>query len=147
MVAARAGTFYGQAMKAGDIYTIAGTGNFGYSGDGGPATSAELGRPAGLAFDRSGQPADRRFPGLRGPGGRGPGGTFYGQAMKAGDIYTIAGTGTTGYSGDGGPGTSAELSGPDGVTTDQAGNAVVADTGNSRIRVVAATPAPSTDRR
>lgn len=54
VVAARAGRFYGQAMKAGHLYSIAGTGNFGYSGDGGPATSAKLGRPTGLAFDPSG---------------------------------------------------------------------------------------------
>ena len=138
VVAARAGTFYGQAMKAGYIYSIAGSGNFGYSGDGGPATSAKLGQPTGLAFDRSGNLliADALDSVVRVVAVRA--GTFYGQAMKAGDIYTIAGTGTTGYSGDGGPGTSAELSGPEGVTTDQAGNAVVADTGNSRIRVIAA---------
>jgi NHL repeat len=138
VVAARAGTLYGQAMKAGHIYSIAGTGNFGYSGDGGPATSAKLGRPAGLALDPSGNLliADSLDSVARVVAARA--GTFYGQAMKAGHIYTIAGTGTTGYSGDGGPGTSAELSGPEGVTTDQDGNAVVADTGNSRLRVVAA---------
>jgi hypothetical protein len=138
VVAAQAGTFYGQAMKAGFIYSIAGNGNFGYSGDGGPATSAELGRPAGLAFDPSGNLliADAQDSVVRVVAAQT--GTFYGQAMKAGDIYTIAGTGTSGYSGDGGPGTSAKLSGPVGVTTDQAGNAVIADTGNSRIRVVAA---------
>ena len=138
VVASRTGTFYGQAMKAGDIYTIAGTGTFGYSGDGGPATSAELGRPGGLAFDRDGNLliADSVDSVVRVVAART--GTFYGQAMKAGDIYTIAGTGTFGYSGDGGPGTSAELSGPGGVTADRAGNAVVADTGNSRLRVIAA---------
>ena len=49
VAATRAGTFYGQAMKAGYIYSIAGSGNFGYSGDGGPATSASsAGRRAGL---------------------------------------------------------------------------------------------------
>ena len=138
VVAARAGTFYGQAMKTGHIYTIAGTGSFGYSGDGGPAKSAELGKPAGLALDPSGNLliADSEDSVVRVVATRA--GTFYGQAMKAGHIYTIAGTGGFGYSGDGGPGTSAGLSGPEGVTTDQAGNAVIADTGNSRIRVVAA---------
>jgi sugar lactone lactonase YvrE len=138
VVAARAGTFYGQAMKAGFIYSIAGTGSFGYSGDGGPATSAKLGGPAGLAFDPSGNLliADSLDSVVRVVAARA--GRFYGQAMKAGHIYTIAGTGTAGYSGDGGPGTSAQLSGPNGVTADQDGNAVVADTGNSRIRVVAA---------
>jgi hypothetical protein len=138
VVAARAGTFYGQAMKAGYIYSIAGTGSFGYSGDGGPAKSAELGKPAGLALDSAGNVliADSEDSVVRVVAARA--GRFYGQAMKAGDIYTIAGTGTTGYSGDGGPGTSAGLSGPEGVTTDQAGNAVIADTGNSRIRVIAA---------
>ena len=138
VVAARAGTFYGQAMKAGFIYSIAGNGSFGYSGDGGPATSAQLGGPSGLAFDPSGNLliADSQDSVVRVVAVRA--GRFYGQAMKAGHIYTIAGTGTSGYSGDGGPGTSAELSGPNGVTVDQDGNAVVADTGNSRIRVIAA---------
>ena len=138
VVAARAGTFYGQAMKAGFIYSIAGNGSFGYSGDGGPATSAQLGGPSGLAFDPSGNLliADSQDSVVRVVAVRA--GRFYGQAMKAGHIYTIAGTGTSGYSGDAGPGTSAELAGPNGVTVDQDGNAVVADTGNSRIRVIAA---------
>ncbi len=74
-------------------------------------------------------------------------GTFYGQAMKAGDIYTIAGTGTAGYSGDGGPGASAALSGPGGVTTDPAGNVVIADTGTAGSGWSRRTPAPSTARR
>ncbi len=104
VVAARPGTFYGQAMKAGDIYTIAGDGSFGYSGDGGPATSAELARPAGLAIDHRGNLliADSLDCVVRVVAVRS--GTFYGQAMTAGDIYTIAGTGRRGYSGDGGPG-------------------------------------------
>ena len=59
-------------------------------------------------------------------------GTFYGKAMTAGDIYTIAGTGTYGFSGDGGPAASAELAGPAGVTADAAGNVLIADTGNQR---------------
>ena len=46
VVAAQTGTFYGQAMTAGDIYTVAGDGRPGYSGDGGPATNAELDHPS-----------------------------------------------------------------------------------------------------
>ncbi len=73
-------------------------------------------------------------------------GTFYGQAMTAGDIYTVAGTGSPGFSGDGGPATAAELQLPNTATVDGAGNLVIADFYNNRIRVVAATSGPSTAR-
>src|SRR5207249_1584259 len=66
-------------------------------------------------------------------------GTFYGRTMTAGHIYTVAGNGTLGFSGDGGAATSAELDFPGAVAVDGAGNLVIADTGNNRIRVVAAT--------
>ena len=56
--------------------------------------------------------------------------------MTAGDIYTVAGNGTGGYSGDGGPATSAELAGPAGVAVDGSGNLVIADAFNNRIRAV-----------
>ena len=58
--------------------------------------------------------------------------------MTAGNIYTIAGNGKVGFSGDGGPATAAELVDPRGVVADAAGNLVIADTDNDRIRVVAA---------
>src|SRR6266702_3700953 len=138
VVAARTGTFYGQAMTAGDIYTVAGNGTFGFSGEGGPATAAELGSPGQTAVDGAGNLviAD-------GANGRvrvvaASTGTFYGQAMTAGDIYTVAGTGTLGFAGDGGPATGAELSSPRRVTVDGAGNLVITDRGNNRVRVVAA---------
>jgi hypothetical protein len=140
VVAARSGTFYGQAMTKGDIYTNAGTGTAGFSGDGGPATAAEIWGPEGLAIDGSGNlvfvdAANQR---VRVVAVRS--GTFYGQAMTAGDIYTIAGTGGDGgFSGDGGPATSAQLRDPDGVTIDHAGNVVVADLNNDRVRVAAVT--------
>ena len=64
-------------------------------------------------------------------------GTFYGRAMTAGDIYTIAGNGTQGFSGDGGPATAAELNTPLRATVDAAGNVVISDSFNQRIRVLA----------
>ena len=65
------------------------------------------------------------------------GGTFYGQAMTAGDIYTVAGNGAGGFSGDGGPALSAELNRPQGVAVDAAGDLLVVDVGSNRIREVA----------
>ena len=139
VVAATTGTFYGQSMTAKDIYTVAGDGTAGFSGDAGPATSAELSEPAGVASDSAGNLvlADSGNDRVRVVAATT--GTFYGQAMTAGDIYTVAGDGTAGFSGDAGPATSAELNSPDGVAVDSAGNLVLADSGNDRVRVVAAT--------
>jgi trimeric autotransporter adhesin len=138
VIATAAGTFYGQSMKAGYLYTIAGDGTAGYSGDGGRATGAELQGPDGVAVDGAGNVliADAGNQRIRVVAT--VAGTFYGQPMTAGDIYTIAGNGTAGYSGDGGPATGAELQGPASVAVDAAGNVLIADTYNERIRVVAA---------
>jgi hypothetical protein len=138
VVAASTGTFYGQAMTAGYIYTVAGDGTPGFSGDGGPATGAELSGPSAVTVDGSGNLVIADTQNQRVRVVAGSTGTFYGQAMTAGDIYTVAGTGTPGFSGDGGPATSAELSSPSGVAVDTPGNLVIADPGNNRIRVVAA---------
>jgi NHL repeat-containing protein len=137
MVAAHTGTFFGQAMTAGDIYTVAGNGKVGFAGDGGPATAAKLGKPEGSAVDGAGNLviADTNNNRIRVVAGST--GTFYGQAMTAGDIYTVAGDGTMGYSGNGGPASGAAMDLPQDVTVDGAGNLVVADTGNAAIRVVA----------
>jgi hypothetical protein len=97
-----------------------------FSGDGGPATSATLKSPAGLAIDSSGN-------------------IFFADCgnnrvrkinASNGYISTIAGTGTDGYSGDGGPATSAKLSTPESVAVDSAGNVYIVDNGNSVIRKV-----------
>jgi hypothetical protein len=63
-------------------------------------------------------------------------GTFYGVSMTAGDIYTVAGTGRSAFSGDGRLAVKAGLSQPAGVAVDGAGNLVIADMGNVRVRLV-----------
>jgi sugar lactone lactonase YvrE len=142
VVARQTGTFYGQAMTAGHIYTVAGTGAPWFSGDGGPATKADLYYPNGVAVDAAGNLVIADTDNNRIRVVAETTGTFYGQAMTAGAIYTVAGMGTPGFSGgfsgDGGPATAASLAFPDGVTVDHAGNLVIADTRNARIRVVAA---------
>ena len=137
MVAGHTGTFFGQAMTAGDIYTVAGNGKVGFAGDGGPAIGAKLGKPEGSAVDAAGNLviADTNNDRVRVVAGST--GAFYGQAMTAGDIYTVAGNGMGGFSGDGGPATTAEMDLPQDVTVDGAGNLVIADTGNAAVRVVA----------
>ena len=138
VVAARAGTFYGRAMTAGHIYTVAGNGTFGFSGDGGAATAAELRVPEDAAVDGAGNLVITDSENNRVRVVAASTGTFYGQAMTAGDIYTVAGNGTYGFSGDGGAATAAELGSPGQTAVDGAGNLVIADGGNDRVRVVAA---------
>ena len=139
MVATTTGTFFGQAMTAGDIYGVAGHGRAGYSGDGGPATTARLNGPGGTAFDPAGNMVISDSQNNRIRVVAATSGTFYTKPMTAGDIYTVAGNGKNGYSGDGGLATAAKLSLPGGVTVDDAGNLVIADVDNDRVRVVAAT--------
>ena len=141
VVAAHTGTFYGVAMTAGHIYTVAGGGLSGL-GDGGPATSADLHGPAGVTVDGAGNLVIVDSLNYRIRVVAAHTGTFYGIAMTAGDIYTVAGTGTRGFSGDGSTGTGADLSlsqgnGPDAVAVGPAGNLLIADVWNSRIRSVA----------
>jgi uncharacterized protein YheU (UPF0270 family) len=136
VVAERTGTYYGQAMIAGDIYTIAGDGATGSSGDGGPASAATFDFPGRVVIDSAGNVviADTRSQRIRVVAAQT--GSYYGQAMTGGDVYTVAGTGDYGFSGDGGPATSADVDGPEGVAVDSAGNLLIADTGNRRIREV-----------
>jgi hypothetical protein len=131
------------SMTAGDIYTIAGNGTQGYSGDGGRATSAELFFPGGLGVDGGGDLliADQVNERVRlvAASSCASGCPFGLAAMTRGDIYTIAGNGTDGYSGDGGSATSAELDSPDGVAVDRGGDLLITDPANGRVRLVAAT--------
>jgi sugar lactone lactonase YvrE len=137
VVAGSTGMFYSQPMTAGDIYTVAGDGTRGFSGDGGPATSAELANPESATVDAHGNLVIADDGNNRVRVVAGSTGTFYGQPMTAGDIYTVAGDGTEGFSGDGGPATSATFVFPESAAVDAHGNLVIADTGNNRVRVVA----------
>ena len=110
---------------AGTITTVAGTGAGGFSGDGGPATNAQLTYPSGVAVDTAGD----LFVGDTGN-------NRIRMVDAAGTVTTVAGTGTFGFSGDGGPAASAQLSGPSGVAVDRAGNLFIADHDNNRIRKV-----------
>jgi trimeric autotransporter adhesin len=137
VVAETTGRFYGQAMTAGDIYTVAGDGTAGFAGDGAPAASAELDDPQEIALDKAGNLVIVDTYNNRIRVVATSSGTFYGQAMTAGDIYTVAGDGVAGFAGDGGAATNAEIDYPDDVAVDAAGNLLLADTGNNRIRVIA----------
>ncbi|HET7014841.1 MAG TPA: hypothetical protein VFI65_13070 [Streptosporangiaceae bacterium] len=129
VVARTTGTLYGQAMTAGDIYTVAGPGHSRL--DGVSALKAEI-FPLGVAVDGSGNLVLAGDYAVRVVAVRS--GRFYGQAMKAGDIYTIAGGGHR--VADGGPATNS-LANPEGVALDRTGNVIVADGGDRRVRVVA----------
>lgn len=128
-------TIAGISIPAGAIQTVAGTyysAGLGaacqFTGDNGPATSAFLCLPDGVFADASGNIyiADTSNYGIR-------------EVVTAGTISTIAGTlGTAGYSGDGGPATSAQLNYPAGTFVDITGNIFIADTLNYEIREVAA---------
>ena len=109
--------------SAGVITTVAGTGRTGFGGDGGPAVQAQLRGPAGVAVDGAGNLfiADSFNDRIR-------------KVDSAGVITTVAGTGRTGFGGDGGPAVNARLSRPSGVAVDGAGNLFIADSGNDRIR-------------
>ena len=108
----------------GNITTVAGTSSGGFSGDGGPATIAELNYPYNMAVDSGGNLyiADQYNHRIR----KVDAGT--------GNIATIAGTGSAGFGGDGGPATSAQLNYPSDVAVDGAGNVSIADSNNNRIR-------------
>lgn len=111
--------------SAGVITTIAGTGVAGYSGDGGLATAAMISKPYGLALDANG---NLFFSDL--------GNQRIRKIDTSGVITTVAGTGIAGFSGDGGPATSAQLNGATGLAAGNGGVLYIADTENLRVRKV-----------
>jgi trimeric autotransporter adhesin len=111
-------------ITGGIISTVVGDGTPGSAGDGGPATSAQLNNPHGIFVDNSGNLyiADSDNNKVR--------------KVSAGIITTIAGTGTPGYTGDGGIGTSAQLTYPTKVAVNNSGQVYVADYNNNVIRIL-----------
>lgn len=109
----------------GQMTIYAGTGSSGFSGDGGKAVEARLNVPAGLAFDKSGNLyiADRNNHRIR-------------KVDTRGTISTVAGTGTAGFTGDGGPAIKAQLNHPSGIAFDGKGNLFFSDRSNERIRKI-----------
>lgn len=109
-----------------NIHTYAGMCSYPlFQGDGGPATDAKLNKPYSIAFDAYDNLyiADTENERIR-------------MVTPGGIISTIAGNGTQGYSGDGGPALLAEFSSPSGIAIDAAGSVYVADKGNSVIRKI-----------
>ncbi|HEV3334228.1 MAG TPA: hypothetical protein VG096_24750 [Bryobacteraceae bacterium] len=116
-------------VSAAVINTVVGSGTAGYSGDGGPATQANISQPCGVAVDSSGNiyfsQSDVPNSAVR-------------KAPASGNISTLAGTTNGGgFSGDGGAATGAQVNGPTGLALDSANNLYIVDTLNDRIRVIA----------
>src|SRR5260370_10719111 len=113
-------------LKTNRITTVAGSGQKGYAGDGGPALDAVLNEPYEVRFDRDGN-------------------MFFAEMQnhvvrrvdaKSRIITTVAGTGTAGFSGDGGPAAKAQLRQPHSIAFDADGRLLICDIGNHRIRRV-----------
>jgi streptogramin lyase len=113
-------------LKSGELTTVAGNGTKGYSGDGGPATKAQLNEPYEVRFDRAG---NMLFVEMQNQ-------LVRKVDAKTGVISTVAGTGAKGFGGDGGPATKALFSSPHSIALDAADNIYIADIANHRIRKV-----------
>ncbi len=112
--------------RTGRTTTIAGNGERGYSGDGGPAIEASLNMPHEILFDATGDLfiVERDSHVVRTVD------------MRTGRISTVAGTGDAGFTGDGGPATSAQLRTPHSIAFDPSGGLLICDIGNHRVRRV-----------
>jgi hypothetical protein len=126
------------AVSPGTIQTITGNGTAGSTGDGGPTSLASLNNPLGLAADRQGNLYIAEFNGnrIRVSNTQANPITVGNITVPPGSIATLAGNGTAGFSGDGGPSTAAQIYGPTAVRLDTSGNLYFADADNNRIRVI-----------
>jgi sugar lactone lactonase YvrE len=114
-----------KVSASGVVTTVAGNGTPGFSGDGGRATAAQINAPGGITFDRAGNLYIAES-----------GGNRVRKVSLQGVITTVAGTGTTGYAGDGRSATETQLVNPYGVAFDSAGNLYIAELDNNRVRRV-----------
>ncbi|HVB90590.1 MAG TPA: hypothetical protein VND70_00660, partial [Acidimicrobiales bacterium] len=130
------------SLTAGDIYTVAGDGTAGTTGDGAAAIAAELNGPEGVAVDPTGAvfiaDANDALVRMIAPANCSSACPLGLATTVKGDIYTVAGNGTTGATGDGGPATSAELGTGERVAADPRGDLLIADQANAEVRLVAA---------
>ena len=124
-IAASSGARIVKVNSAGVVYTVAGNGTWGYSGDGGQATAAQLQGCDFIAFDTAGNLyiSDNVTSRIR-------------KVNTAGIITTIAGTGVSGFSGDGGPASAAQLNHPGPGHVDRQGNIYIFDRVNYRVRKI-----------
>jgi sugar lactone lactonase YvrE len=113
-------------LKSGIITTVAGSTKMGYSGDGGPATKAEMNQPYEIRFDKAG---NMFFVEMRNH-------VVRRVDKKTGIISTVAGTGQAGFSGDGGPANKAQMQQPHSIAFDAEGRLLICDIGNHRVRRV-----------
>ena len=114
-----------KVAREGTVSTLAGTGIAGFTGDGGPATEARINNPNGIFVDKHG---NVYFSDL--------GNQRVRRITTDGRIETVAGDGTPGFAGDGGPATEASISNPAGLFLDDADNLYLVDSGNGRIRKI-----------
>src|SRR5262249_43405924 len=124
-IAAAMAPIVGSVAAAATSYTIQTVAGTDFSGDGGSATAAILGQLQGVALDFQGSlyVADAIDHRVR-------------KITPDGVIRTVAGTGVAGFTGDGGPGSLAQVNAPYGIAVDRAGNIYIADLGNARVRKV-----------
>lgn len=113
-------------LKSKQIKTIAGTGEKGNSGDGGPATQAKVDQPYEIRFDKAG---NLFFVDM-------PNHVVRRVDKKTGVITTVAGTGQAGFGGDGGPAVQAQFKQPHSIAFDRSGALLICDIGNHRVRRV-----------
>jgi trimeric autotransporter adhesin len=113
------------SLATGLITTVAGTGVAASTGDGGPATAAQINAPGFAVFDSTGNLYISEVNGSR-----------IRKVDTAGIITTFAGTGVAGFAGDGGPATAAQFRNPNAICFDSAGSLYIADVNNNRVRMV-----------